>query len=192
MIENIINWIKQPWPWYVAGPLIGLMVPILLITDNKQFGVSSTFRDFCAYILPSKKIEYFNYNVREHIWRNLFVLGILVGGVFCALFLNSTSAVNISSNTVRDLTHLGFNNFKGLAPHEIYSFSGLATVKGLIFVVLGGFLVGFGTRYADGCTSGHAITGLSLLSFSSMLSVIGFFIGGLISTFLLFPIIMKL
>ena len=191
-MEGILRTIKQPWPWYVAGPLIGLMVPLLLLSDNKQFGVSSTFRDFCALVLPSKKISYFNYNIREHLWRNLFVLGILIGGSFCALFLNNGQNIGISEKTIHDLSQYNISDFSGLAPSEIYSWSGLCTLKGFLFICLGGLLVGFGTRYADGCTSGHAITGLSLLSLSSLLSVMGFFAGGLISTYLLFPLIMKL
>ncbi len=187
-----IEWIKQPWPWYVAGPLIGLMVPVLLLWDNKQFGVSSTFRDFCAMVLPTKKIEYFNYSIKEHAWRNFYVLGILLGGTFCALFLNNEGSIGISEKTIAGLQLIGINDFTGLAPGDIYSWTGLLTLKGVVFIAIGGFFVGFGTRYADGCTSGHAITGLSLLSPASLISVIGFFIGGLLSTYFVLPFVLKL
>jgi len=188
-MENLIEFIRQPWPWYVSGPLIGLMVPLLLLWDNKHFGVSSTFRDFCAYALPTKRIDYFNYNLKDFIWRNLFVFGIFIGGVFCAIFLNTNRPIAISDKTVSDLASLGLTDFSGLAPREIFSWSGLLTFKGFFSIIIGGFLVGFGTRYADGCTSGHAITGLSLLSLSSFISVIGFFIGGLISTYFILPLV---
>ena len=188
-MEGIIEIIKQPWPWYVAGPLIGLMVPLLLLSDNKQFGVSSTFRDFCAIVLPGRKNSYFNYSIKEHLWRNLFVLGILIGGIFCGLFLDNGKNIGISEKTIYDLNSYGINDFSGLSPANIYSWSGLCTLKGCLFIVLGGLLVGFGTRYADGCTSGHAITGLSNLEIPSLIAVIGFFIGGLIMTWLLLPLI---
>ena len=188
-MENILEIIKQPWPWYISGPLIGLMVPMLMLLDNKHFGVSSTFRDFCALVLPSKKLTYFNYNLKEHIWRNLFVFGILAGGVICNLFLNNDKPIEISQKTVTDLETLGLRDLNGLVPYEIFSWSGLMTFRGFFSISVGGFLVGFGTRYADGCTSGHAITGLSLLSASSLISVIGFFIGGVVSTYFLLPLI---
>lgn len=181
---------KESWPWYIAGPLIGLFVPALLLFDNKQFSISSTFRDFCAYVVPNP-VEYFRYNSKEHLWRNIFVLGVLTGGALSALFLSNTNNVEISSNTLHDLKTLGISNFSGMAPAEIFSWSGLFSLKGVVFIIIGGFLVGFGTRYADGCTSGHAITGLSLLAPSSFIAVIGFFAGGLLSVHLLFPLILN-
>ena len=192
MLANIIDWIKQPWPWYISGPLIGLMVPVLLLWDNKQFGISSTFRDFCAFVLPSKRIAYLNYNLKEHTWRNLYILGVFLGGVFCASFLSNSEAIGISSNTIHDLRTMGIQDFSSLAPGEIFNWKVILSLKGFIFIVVGGFFVGFGTRYADGCTSGHAITGMSLLSLGSLISVVGFFIGGMITTYFLLPLIMKL
>jgi len=182
------EFISQPWPWWVAGPLIGLMVPLLLLFDNKQFGVSSTLRDFCAYVLPKKK-EYFQYNLKEHKWRNIFVLGILFGGLISVLFLKNENPVAISAATVKDLQTLGITDFSGFAPIEIFGVQEIFSFTGLLFLAVGGFAVGFGTRYADGCTSGHAITGLSLLSPGSLVAVLGFFTGGLISTHFLFLLI---
>jgi hypothetical protein len=186
---SIVDFLKQPWPWWVAGPLIGLMVPVLLLFDNKQFGISSTLRDFCAYALPKSKGGYFNYDLREHTWRNVFVLGILFGGLITVLFLNNNKPVEISSLTVASLQSIGLTDLTGLAPAAIFGADRIFTINGLIFLVIGGFAVGFGTRYADGCTSGHAITGLSLLSIGSLVAVLGFFTGGLISTHLIFPLI---
>ena len=178
------------WPWYIAGPLIGLMVPLLLILDNKQFGISSTLRDFCALITP-KPLDYLNYNIREYLWRNILVAGILTGGAIAIWLTPGAIHVSISPETVSDLHSLGIRDFSGLVPDDIFSWSGLFTLKGLILVVVGGFLIGFGTRWADGFTSGHAITGLSLFSRASLLAVIGFFTGGLVATHLLFPLILK-
>ena len=179
---------SEPWPWYVAGPLIGLIVPVLLLFDNKQFGISSTLRDFCAYVLP-KKPEYFNYDVSQHVWRNILVLGVLVGGVILLLIRSHPQNAHISVNTVNDLRKIGLKDFSGLVPSEIFSWSGLLSVKGFTCIMLGGFFVGFGTRYADGCTSGHAIFGLSIFSRASFISVLGFFAGGLFTTYILFPLI---
>ncbi len=185
---SILETLKEPWPWYIAGPLIGLLVPFLLLFDNKKFGISSTFRDFCAYVAPSG-LEYFKYNLKEHKWRNVFVLGIMFGGAISALFLSNHDTIAISSKTVSDLKALGISDFSGLAPSEIFSWSGLFSVKGIFFIVVGGFLIGFGTRYADGCTAGHSITGLSLLSPASFIATLGFFAGGLISVHLIFPLL---
>jgi uncharacterized protein len=185
---NITDLMQQPWPWWIAGPLIGLMVPALLLFDNKKFGLSSTMRDFCAFVVPGS-INYFQYNLKEHKWRNIFVLGVLIGGIISASFLRSDANINLSPNTIADLKALGISDFSGLIPSEIFGWDNMFSLNGLIFIVLGGFFVGFGTRYADGCTSGHAITGLSLLSPGSLVAVLGFFTGGLISTHLLFPLI---
>ncbi len=187
---EVLQFISSPWPWYIAGPLIGLMVPALLLVDNRQFGVSSTMRDFCAKVLPKKNIPYFDYNLKNHIWRNLFVLGSLLGGSITVIFFKGSGNVEISPDTIGALKNLGINDFKGLVPQEIFSFDNLLSIKGIVLIVGGGFLVGFGTRWADGCTSGHAIMGLSLLSPASLVSVIGFFVGGLISTHLLLPLIL--
>ena len=185
---NITEFLQQPWPWWVAGPLIGLMVPILLLFDNKQFGISSTMRDFCAYVLPGKR-SYFNYNLKEHAGRNVLVLGVLFGGIISATLLRSEANIDLSPKTVTDLQALGLTDFSGLIPSEIFGWDKVLSLNGFIFIVLGGFCIGFGTRYADGCTAGHAITGLSLFSPASLVAVIGFFAGGLISTHLLFPLI---
>ena len=188
---NFIEILKQPWPWYVAGPLIGLMVPILMIGDNKHFGISSTMRDFCAYVLPKNRPAFFKLNLKENLWRDLLVIGVIIGGFLSSVFLNNYNHVKLSANTISDLKNLGINDFGGLIPSEIFNWKSVFTLKGFVFIIAGGFFVGFGTRYADGCTSGHAITGLSLLSLASFLAVLGFFAGGLISTHFLFPIILK-
>lgn len=184
----MIEFIKQPWPWYVAGPLIGLMVPVLLLVGNKQFGISSTMRDFCAAVIPNR-LDYFKYDVRAETWRNVLILGICVGGLFSSLFLKSDQNIQISSQTMVQLKLIGIDDFSGIVPKQIFGLEKLLTFKSLVFVVVGGFLVGFGTRYADGCTSGHAIMGLSLFSTSSYVAVIGFFIGGLITTHIILPLI---
>ena len=180
--------LTQPWPWYVAGPLIGLMVPLVYLYAGRKWGVSSTFRDVCAATLP-RHISYFDYSWRERGgWRLTMAVGLILGGLLASL--TGRTDVAISEATHSDLSALGITDFSGLVPSEIFTWGALATIPGAIVIIGGGFLVGFGTRYANGCTSGHAISGLSALRVTSLVAVIGFFIGGLTTTHLLLPIIL--
>jgi hypothetical protein len=173
-------------PWYVAGPLIGLFVPALLILDNRVFGVSSNLRHLCSAVLPSR-LDYFRYDwKRTGLWNLLFVAGILVGGFLASRW--GPQNVAISDETRLALTRLGIHDFSGIAPRELFTWSALLTLRGFASVILGGFLVGFGTAYAGGCTSGHAISGLANLQLPSLIAVVGFFAGGLIATHFLLPL----
>jgi hypothetical protein len=184
-----MSFLTQPWPWYVAGPLIGLTVPLVYLYAGRKWGVSSTLRDICAATVPSG-LDYLEYEWRERGgWRLAMVAGLALGGLIAMLF--GTPPVAISSATVADLAALGITDFSGLAPREVFSWSSLATLPGFVAIVVGGFLVGFGTRYADGCTSGHAISGLANLRVASLVAVIGFFAGGLVATHLLLPLIVR-
>ena len=184
----MIEFISQPWPWYVAGPLIGIVVPALLLIGGKVFGISENLRHVCAMV-PSK-IEFFQYEWKNGTWNLTLILGVVLGGWIASTFLGNPDPVAISEATRGDLALLGVTNFEGLVPTQFFSWEGLTTGPGLILVVLGGFLVGFGARYAGGCTSGHAISGLADLQLPSLIAVIGFFAGGLIATFFLLPIIL--
>jgi uncharacterized membrane protein YedE/YeeE len=190
MIGNAISTfvsLPAPWPWYVAGPVIGLFVPALLIVDNRLFGVSSSLRHLCSAVLPSK-LDYFRYEwKRTGLWNLLFVAGILIGS-FLASHWGGSRNIAISESTRLALTKLGIHDFSGLAPREIFSWSALLTRKGFVSVVVGGGLVGFGTAYAGGCTSGHAISGLADLQLSSLIAVLGFFAGGLVATHFILPL----
>ncbi len=176
------DFLARPWPWYVAGPLIGLFVPALLLLGGREFGVSAAFRHMCAAALPGKA-AFFRYDWRRQgLWNLAFVLGIALGGLLCAW---DKGAAHVSAATHADLAELAIP-VDGLAPFDLAS---LATVQGFVCVVVGGFLVGFGARYAGGCTSGHAITGLACFELSSLVAVRGFFAGGLASTYLLLPVL---
>ncbi len=157
----MLSFFQQPWAWYVAGPLIGLTVPTLLIIGNKKFGISSSLRHICAMCLPTK-IPFFQYNWKKEIWNLFFVLGVLLGGIIATQFLSNPNAIAIADSTKESLTALGVKDFNNLMPTDIFSFQNIFTLKGFLFFVVGGFLVGFGTRYAGGCTSGHSIMGLSI------------------------------
>jgi len=153
--------ISNVWPWYVAGPLMGLFVPFLLIVGNKLLGISSSFQHICSIVLNTKKFSASGYNAAANRWKFFFVIGITLGGLTANLFLGAG-----------DISFL---------PQQYYS------LKGLILLFIGGFLVGFGTRYANGCTAGHSIAGISTFQLSGLIATISFFVGGLIYTHLLFP-----
>lgn len=180
---------SDPWPWYVAGPVIGLFVPALLIVGNKMFGVSSNLRHLCSALLPGQ-LEHFRYDWKRTGWWNLlFVAGTGVGG-FIASHWGGSHNIEISEQTRLALMRLGIHDFSGLAPRELFTWSALFTPKGFASVILGGFLVGFGTAYAGGCTSGHAISGLADLQLPSLIAVAGFFAGGLIATYFILPLVL--
>ncbi len=190
-MNQFIEWISQPWPWYVAGPMIGLTVPALLIVGNKTFGISSSLRHVCAACVPAG-IPFFTYDWKKEIWNLLFVLGTAIGGFIAVNFLANPDTIVISEATQADLTALGITNFSDLMPSEIFNWDNVFTGKGLVFFVIGGFLVGFGTRYAGGCTSGHAIMGISSLQWPSLVATIFFMVGGFFMTHVLLAPLMKL
>jgi uncharacterized membrane protein YedE/YeeE len=182
------DFLTSPWPWYVAGPLIGLTVPLVYLYAGRKWGVSSTFRDVCAATVPAN-LEYFRYSWRNRgAWRLTMALGLIVGGFIAAA--TGPGEVAISAATRADLAALGLTDFSGVMPAELFSWGALTSLPGFVLIVGGGFLVGFGTRYANGCTSGHAISGLSALRVTSLVAVLGFFAGGLISTHILLPLIL--
>jgi uncharacterized membrane protein YedE/YeeE len=187
MMELLLH----PWPWYVAGPLIGLVVPALLLVGGRLFGVSSNFRHMCAIVAPGRN-AFLRYDwKRTGLWNLVFALGILIGGFIVANFMTpSDYAVAISDATRTDLAALGITDLGGLAPRQLFDWSSLLTLRGLLVVVGGGFLVGFGSRWAGGCTSGHGITGLASFQLPSLVAVIGFFVGGVAVSFLLLPLIL--
>jgi uncharacterized membrane protein YedE/YeeE len=159
---TITELLRNPWPWYVAGPLIGLTVPVLLILGNKSFGISSSLRHICAACFPSK-IPFFHYDWKKERWNLFFVSGIFIGGMIAAGLLANPAPVVVNPALATDLSRYGITDYHALVPVQIFNWQSLLTVRGLILMVGGGFLVGFGTRYAGGCTSGHAIMGISTL-----------------------------
>lgn len=187
----MLEFLKQPWPWYVAGPLIGLIVPTLLIVGNKHFGISANLRHACAACFPAN-IKFFQYDWKKEVWNFFFVAGIFVGAFFAAKVLSNPAPIQVNPNLVKELHGYGINDYSKLLPSELFSFASLFTLRGFIMLVVGGFLVGFGTRYAGGCTSGHAIMGLSNLQLPSLIATISFMVGGFIMANLILPFILRL
>jgi uncharacterized membrane protein YedE/YeeE len=177
------------WPWYVAGPLIGLFVPALLLVGNKVFGISSNLSHLCAAVAPGK-LEFFHHDWRKvGFWNLVFVAGVLIGGLL-AFHGEPPQTFAISTETRAALARLGIHDFSGVAPHELFTWHALLTLRGFVLVVVGGFLVGFGTAYAGGCTSGHAISGLANFELPSLIAVFGFFAGGLAATYFILPFVL--
>jgi uncharacterized membrane protein YedE/YeeE len=189
--SHILELIRQPWHWAVSGAIIGLIVPSLLLLGNKKFGVSSSLRHVCASCFPGN-ISFFRYDWRKEMWNLFFVAGILLGAIVASQFLSNPNEIVISEATQNTLRAYGIYNFSGLMPTELFSYENIFTLKGLIFMIIGGFLVGFGTRYAGGCTSGHAIMGLSNLQLPSLIATCCFMAGGFFATHFILPLIFKL
>ena len=182
--------ITKPWAWYVAGPIIALCM-FLLVYFGKTFGVSSNLRTICSAAGAGKFSSFFAFDWKKQIWNLIFVLGTVIGGFIAHNYLTPDHAITLSESTVSKLEKMGFQNPGAeYLPPELFDLS-TGSPTSILILVLGGILVGFGTRYAGGCTSGHAISGLSNLQLPSLIAVIGFFIGGLSMVYLIFPFIFK-
>lgn len=187
----MIELFKNPWPWYVAGPLIGLIVPALLLLGNKHFGISANLRHLCAACFPSN-IKFFQYDWKKERWNLFFAAGILVGSFLAIQLLSAPGGVQVNPHLLQELNSYGIHHTKELLPPEIFSWQSLFSFRGLVLLIGGGFLVGFGTRYAGGCTSGHAIMGLSNLQLPSLIATMSFMVGGVLMANFLLPFILKI
>ena len=181
----------KPWPWYVAGAVIGLTVPTLLLLGNKQLGISSTLRQLCAACYPAK-IPYFNYDWKKQSWNLFFAAGILIGGFLGGYVFANPEPVAVSDETIALFAKWNVTEVEGLLPDQLFNWENLLTLKGFLLMVVGGFLVGFGTRWAGGCTSGHGIMGLSALQWPSLVATGSFFIGGILFSHFVLPYILAL
>ncbi len=184
------EFLMNPWPWYVSGPLIGLTVPLLLLIGNKTFGISSSMRHVCASCFPAN-IPFFKYDWKKERWNLFFVAGILFGAVLTSQFLVTGLTPDINPKLTEELAGYGIS-VSGIVPESLVSWSSLFSLKGFLMMVLGGFLVGFGTRYAGGCTSGHAIMGLSSLQLPSLIASCCFMAGGILMANFILPLILSL
>ena len=181
--------IFQPWPWFVGGPLIALTL-FLYFYFGKNFGASTNFETLCTIAGAGKVSTYFKKDWKQRDFALLFVIGLIIGGFISSNYLIPNQTIDLNPKTIQELTDLGFlNPAKSYFPDEIFSLEMAMSLKGFLILILSGVCIGFGTRYAGGCTSGHAITGLSNLQYPSLLAVIGFFIGGIIAVWFLIPLI---
>lgn len=180
--------ITQTWSWWFSGAMIaGIM--FFLLYFGQSFGFSSNLRTICAAAGLGKKARFFDFKWKTQIWNLVFLVGAIIGGFIAKQFLSTDLPVQISADTISDLAKLGIAAPASLQPAELFSLDAILSIKGFLVLAMGGLMVGFGSRYAGGCTSGHAISGLSDLQVPSLIAVIGFFIGGLVMTFLILPLI---
>jgi hypothetical protein len=184
-----MSWILQPWPWYIAGPMIaGIM--FFLLFFGKRFGFSSNLRTLCTIGGAGRFSDFFRYDWKAQSWNLLFALGSIIGGFIAYYLLSENHHVDLNPEIISELKAMGIQNpGSELLPSEIFNWKSLTTTKGFVMLVIGGFLVGFGARYAGGCTSGHAISGISNLQLPSVVAAICFFIGGIIATNFILPLI---
>lgn len=190
-METLIDWIQQPWPWYIAGPLITFTM-LFVGFYGHSFGISAALSTICAAVGGKNFSDLFNFDWKRDLWNLIFILGSIVGGFIAGYLLTAPGNIEISATVENQLRQYNIVVGQELIPQEIFNWKSLFTLKGFLMMVVGGFLVGFGTRYAGGCTSGHAITGLSNLQWPSLIAVIGFFIGGLFMVHFLLPHILSL
>ncbi|HMP29951.1 MAG TPA: YeeE/YedE thiosulfate transporter family protein [Saprospiraceae bacterium] len=187
----MIDLLREPLHWSIAGIFIGLTVPVLLLIGNKRFGLSSGLKHICAICIPTKA-TYFQYDWKAQKWLFLFIFGIVCGAFIANILIPNLENLIIAEKTKDFLNANNISVGKELLPNTIFSFEKIFTLGGFIFMVVGGFLVGFGTRYAEGCTSGHSIYGLATLQWPSLVATICFMVGGVLSTHFLLPYLLKL
>lgn len=184
----MVEFLTQSWSWWFSGLVISSIMFVLLFF-GQSFGFSSNLRTICAAAGAGSRVSFFNFNWKTQVWNLVFLVGAILGGFLSSTILHSDTQIKVADSTVRDLNALGFAAPSGLQPMEIFSFDAIFTIKGFLILALGGMMVGFGSRYAGGCTSGHAISGLSDLQMPSLIAVVGFFVGGLSMTHVIFPLI---
>lgn len=184
-----MEFIYGTWPWYVSGALMAAVM-LLLVYFGKSFGMSSNLRTLCSIGGAGKFSDFFRPNWREQKWNLIVVLGAMIGGFFAYNYLSDGSGVNLNPQTISELQVMNIEAPNGkLLPEMFAGEDALKDPKMIAILLIGGVLVGFGTRYAGGCTSGHAISGLSNLQLPSLIAVIGFFIGGLVMSWFILPLI---
>ena len=184
-----MHFIHNPWPWYVAGPLISFVL-FMLLYFGKTFGMSSNLRTICSIGGAGRLSDFFILDWRSQQWNLVFAFGAILGGFLTSQYLSSSDPMALAPATLEKLDNLGIDRpTTNYLPDTLFSIEALSSPQVWAILLIGGFLVGFGARYAGGCTSGHAITGLSNLQLPSFISVVGFFIGGLTMVHILFPLI---
>ena len=191
MFNELNLFLKQPWPWYIAGPLIGICVPLLLVTGNKSLGISSSLRELCAATIPGN-VSFLKFDWKAQRWNLIFVLGLIASGFVGGVLIPNEEPVKTALSTKQMLDSFGITDQSGMMPSSVFSFHSLLTIRGFIIIIFGGFLIGFGTRWAAGCTSGHGIFGLSTLQLPSLIATITFFTFGILTSWFLLPFILNI
>lgn len=184
----MLELIREPWTWWVSGTVIATIM-FSLLYFGQSFGFSSNLRTICAAAGGGKFVKFFEFNWKSQLWNLVFLIGAVMGGYIAQHYLSNSNPVQISESTIQDLSLLGISAPISSQPEELFGLEAITSIKGFLILAIGGLMVGFGSRYAGGCTSGHAISGLSDLQIPSLIAVIGFFLGGLLMTYLFLPFI---
>lgn len=184
----MLAFLSQPWPWYTSGAMIALIM-VFLLYFGKSFGFSSNLSTLCSMAGAGKKIKFFDFNWKTQRWNLLFLVGAVIGGYISSTLLANPQPLRLSPFTVADLHQLGIHFDGQLNPGQLFGLHAFTSLKGILILLIGGLFIGFGSRYAGGCTSGHAISGLSNFQLPSLIAVVGFFAGGLVMTHFIFPLL---
>ena len=186
-MEIVLQALQGSWPWYVSGPIIGSMVPLMILVGNRSFGISQNLEHLCAITQPRFiQVNFFKYNWKASVWSLVFASGVLAGGFLAAVVLPNPEPLQLSEAAHAMFNQLGFARAVSYNPSEVFGF----TPNNILLLLLGGVFIGFGTRYAGGCTSGHAITGISTLQPQSLIAVMGIFSGGIFASHFIVPLIL--
>ncbi|MEE9437758.1 MAG: YeeE/YedE thiosulfate transporter family protein [Saprospiraceae bacterium] len=194
---NIIEFLSQSWHWAASGTGI-VFVMFLLLWFGGEFGASANLRTMCAIGGAGKNVSFFDFKWKNQIWNLVFIGSAIIGGYIATTTLASPEPVQIAASTQEYLKSVGISTPQtieegfGYVPNEIFGTSNFGTPRNLFLLLFGGFMVGFGARYAGGCTSGHAISGLANLQIPSLIAVVGFFIGGLFMAWIVLPQLLSL
>lgn len=189
MTNSLIDFIMKPWPWWFSGTVIAVVMFIITFF-GKSFGFSSNLRTICTLAGAGKKVKFFDFDWKTQSWNLLFLVGTFIGGYVAKEFLSyQEEPVAISEKTIERLEQINFAPPAGMQPAELVDWTNVVTLKGFLILSIAGLLIGFGSRYAGGCTSGHAISGLSNLQVPSLVAVIGFFIGGILMSHFILPLL---
>lgn len=158
----------EPWPWWLAGAAIAAITLLLLGVTNQRLGISTGFENLCALVLKTPYLQRPEI-VGSHGWRLPFLAGLLLGGALSAL----------AGGGWAPLWDLGmFDTRIGLGP-----------AGKLAWMFGGGVLIGFGTRLAGGCTSGHGIFGLANLERASLEATLAFMAAGIVTTQIVYRVL---
>jgi uncharacterized membrane protein YedE/YeeE len=184
-----MDFLFHTWHWSITGFLIASIM-LTLNYFGKVFGMSSNLRTLCTMAGADKFADFFKFDAKTQYWNLLVILGAMIGGFVAVHFMSDPTNVSINPQTITQLQAMGFDAPNGkLLPDAMFGVHVFESPKMMLILLFGGLLIGFGSRYAGGCTSGHAIAGMSNLQRQSLKAVIGFFVGGLLMTHFIFPLI---
>lgn len=188
---NLLHLLQQPWGWLFSGFVIALVMLTLLFFGN-VFGLSTTYRTICTLAGAGKNIPFFKMDWRAQRWNLTFAAGIILGGWIAATFLLAKNGPMIAPATLEFLRNNGWtldpaspNN--AFLPPQLFGEEALLHISTWLKLIMGGILSGFGAQYGGGCTSGHFVSGLSNLQLPSLITLLFFFVGGIIMSNFIIP-----